>query len=210
MRRSLLVTALALAALAGAAPAAQAAASVDFAVDSPSMQLAKDLARTHWGVDACNGQVALSWTPLAPLVNATASWTNPKTAYDHPELNGGCRIAFNTTMDFDWAKFCTVVVHEFGHLAGHAHVDSGSDVMSPIYYEPLPACISGAPRSAQPSEDETHLDEEGSDEEDEGRSQRKGKRWHKAKRGKRWARKRWMRSRQGFRGRAARYYRARG
>jgi hypothetical protein len=43
-------------------------------------------------------------------------------------------------MTFDWAQFCTVLVHEYGHLTGHPHTADGDGVMSPIYRAPLPAC----------------------------------------------------------------------
>ena len=35
--------------------------------------------------------------------------------------NVQCRIVFNRLIAYDWARFCTVLVHEYGHLAGRAH-----------------------------------------------------------------------------------------
>jgi hypothetical protein len=210
MRRTLIALVLT-AALSGPAAAHAAQSSVDFAVGSPSMQLAQSLATSHWGVEPCGGQVAIAWTPMAPLVNATASWTNPKTAYDNPELNGNCRIEFNSTMEFDWAKFCTVVVHELGHLAGKPHVDERSDVMSAIYFEPLPACVGPSTRTVLSEDDGAEETFEiAGDDEPEGERRKKGKRSHRGRRGKRQARKRWMRSRKGASARAARYFRAKG
>jgi hypothetical protein len=150
MRRLLVISGLVGLALGGAAPAARAAdpPPVMFAVGSPSMQLAQTLAREHWGADACGGQVTLSWTPLAPMVNASASWTNPRSSYDDPQLNGDCRIDFNTTMDFDWTKFCTVVIHEYGHLNGRPHAADVHDVMAAVYLDPSPECVNAAPRQA--------------------------------------------------------------
>ena len=148
LRRRLLTAGLAALAL-GALPAsAQADPATEFAVGSAPFQVAQQIARTHWGREACNGQVDLRWVTLAPLVNATASWTNPKTAYDNPELNGDCRIDFNATMDFDFTKFCTVVVHEYGHLNGQPHSPDIHDLMAPIYLDPLAACASAGPRQA--------------------------------------------------------------
>src|SRR3954447_3595128 len=39
------------------------------------------------------------------------------------------------------ATHCVVVVHEFGHLSGHDHVNDPYDVMNPIVYpDTVPAC----------------------------------------------------------------------
>jgi hypothetical protein len=48
-------------------------------------------------------------------------------------------------MTYSWPKFCTVLVHEYGHLTGHPHTVDGADVMSPIYRAPLPACTTADP-----------------------------------------------------------------
>jgi hypothetical protein len=112
-----------------------------FAVGSQPMQVAQGLARQHWGVDPCGGQVTISWTPLAPQINATSTWTNPRSSYDNPDLNGDCRIEFNTGMDFDWDKFCTVVVHEYGHLSGKPHSPDPHNVMAAFYDDALPECV---------------------------------------------------------------------
>jgi hypothetical protein len=112
-----------------------------FAVGSQPMQTAQGIAQQHWGVAPCGGQVAISWTPLAPQINATSTWTNPRSSYDNPDLNGDCRIEFNSGMDFDWDKFCTVVVHEYGHLSGKPHAPDPKDVMAAFYDSPLPECI---------------------------------------------------------------------
>src|SRR4051812_45152555 len=114
------------------------------------MQTAQAIARAHWGLDPCGGQVALSWSALAPMINATSTWTNPRSSYDNPDLNGDCRIEFNTGMDFDWEKFCTVVVHEYGHLAGRPHSPDPHDVMAAFYEDPLPECMT--PSSSPPSQ----------------------------------------------------------
>ena len=36
--------------------------------------------------------------------------------------------------------FCTVFVHEFGHLTGHQHVQDQNNVMYPIYVQPISQC----------------------------------------------------------------------
>lgn len=116
-----------------------------YAVGSPAMLLAQDIARRHWGVTPCGGQVSVEWGSDEPSVNARSYWANPRSAYDAPELNVQCRVVFNTTMSYTWVKFCTVLVHEFGHLVGKPHGPDGPDVMSPIYRTPLPACAGEEP-----------------------------------------------------------------
>jgi len=116
-----------------------------FAVGSPAMQTALDIARANWGVDACRGQVAIEWGVDEANINARSFWANPVSSYDNPAQNVQCRIVFNSTMTFSWTKFCTVVVHEYGHLTGHPHTVDGPDVMSPIYRAPLPACTTADP-----------------------------------------------------------------
>ena len=151
--RRLTIVALAISAF---APAASAQADVvlnpsaTFALGSQPMQAAQAIARQHWGVDPCGGQVAISWVSLAPTINATSTWTNPKSSYDNPDLNGDCRIEFNTGMDFDWEKFCTVVVHEYGHLSGKPHSPDVHDVMAAFYSDPLAECI--PPASQAPAQ----------------------------------------------------------
>jgi hypothetical protein len=115
-------------------------ASIRYAVGSPGMLAAQDLARRQWGGDPCGGQVEIAWDSDDPAINARSYWANPRSAYDDPQLNVQCRIVLNSQLSFDWPKFCTVLVHEYGHLAGHPHSADGPDVMSPIYRRPLAAC----------------------------------------------------------------------
>jgi hypothetical protein len=125
-----------------AAPAAARAVepSVQFAVDSPAFRAAQDIARAHWGLDPCGGAVTVEWVALPYGYNAISSWTNPIDPYDAPQANGDCRIEMNAEMPFGWAKLCTVVVHEYGHLAGQRHDEEPGLLMSAIYDAPLPAC----------------------------------------------------------------------
>jgi hypothetical protein len=116
-----------------------------FAVGSPAMQIALGIAQANWGMDACNGQVAIEWGTDEANINARSYWANPLSSYDNPAQNTQCRIVFNSTMTYSWPKFCTVLVHEYGHLTGHPHTVDGGDVMSPIYRVPLPACTTADP-----------------------------------------------------------------
>jgi hypothetical protein len=128
-----------------------AAPDVRFAVGSPAMVAAQDLARRTWGADPCGGQVDIAWVDEAPTINARSTWANPRSAYDAPALNVQCRITFNRLIHYDWARFCTVLVHEYGHLAGRPHTADGPDVMSPIYRAPLPECQAIDDPSAAPA-----------------------------------------------------------
>lgn len=130
------------------AEADTAPASMRYGVGSTGMFVAQDLARRTWGVDPCGGQVEVVWGSDEPLVNARSYWANPRSAYDDPALNVQCRIVFNAALDFSWEKFCTVLVHEYGHLAGRPHGADGPDVMSPVYRAPLPDCAATADPAA--------------------------------------------------------------
>lgn len=131
--------------------------SVRFAVDSEQMAIAREVARDTWGVDPCGGQVTITWLPLDGGFNALSSWMNPTTAYDNAAGNFGCHVEFSSAMRYDWPKFCTVFVHEFGHLTGHPHALDPRDVMSALYRTPIAACVNtrepGAVRA--PAGDET-------------------------------------------------------
>jgi hypothetical protein len=119
-------------------------ASVRYPVGSAGMVTAQSIAVQQWGATPCGGAIDISWGQDDPTINARSYWANPRSAYDNPDLNTGCRIVFNVSMTFTWEKFCTVLVHEYGHLSGKPHVADGPDLMSPIYRAPLPAC-SGTP-----------------------------------------------------------------
>jgi hypothetical protein len=80
------------------------------------MQFALGIAQANWGLDACSGQVTIEWGIDEANINARSYWANPLSSYDNPAQNTQCRIVFNSAMTFSWAKFCTVLVHEYGHL----------------------------------------------------------------------------------------------
>jgi hypothetical protein len=122
------------------AHADEAPASSRYAVGSTAMVTAQEIARSYWGTEACGGAVDIVWGNDDLSINARSYWANPKSAYDHPELNEQCRIVFNGDLDFSWEKFCSVFVHEYGHLVGKPHAPDGPDVMSPIYRRALPVC----------------------------------------------------------------------
>lgn len=152
--RRLIAPLVALLALSTVAPALAddvANPSQTFAVGSAPMTTAQGLAKAHWGMDPCGGQVSISWTQLAPQINATSTWTNPVSSYNNPDLNGDCSIQFNTTMDFDWPKFCTVVIHEYGHLSGQPHSPDPNSIMNAYYGVPASECTGIMPGAAPPA-----------------------------------------------------------
>jgi hypothetical protein len=155
-RRSLglllaLLAALLVPALVATGRADDVPASVRYAVGSPAMLAAQSIAVANWGGSPCGGAIDISWGQDDPTINARSYWANPRSAYDDPQLNTGCRIVFNVSMAFTWEKFCTVLVHEYGHLSGRPHTADGPDLMSPIYRAALPACSGTPDPSAAPS-----------------------------------------------------------
>ena len=120
-----------------------------FAVGGAAMNTARQIANAYWGFDPCGGTVAISWASLDPSINATSTWWNPSDAYANPQQNNNCQVEFNTNQSFDWQMFCTVFVHEFGHLTGHPHNNDQSNVMYPIYVQPIGQCVQTPDPTAQ-------------------------------------------------------------
>jgi hypothetical protein len=120
-----------------------------FAVGGAAMTVARQIADGYWGYDPCGSQVAISWAGLDPSINATSTWWNPSDAYANPQENNNCQVQFNTNQSFDWQMFCTVFVHEFGHLTGHPHINDQNNVMYPIYVQPIQQCAQTPDPTAQ-------------------------------------------------------------
>jgi hypothetical protein len=120
-----------------------------FPADGPSMRRAREIAEGHWAAAPCGGQVAIRWAVQEPGTNATASWRNPRDAWDNAGQNFDCSVEFNPRAEFDWEKLCTVMAHELGHLLGRQH-SGGDDLMAPVYSRPLDACAQAQDPAAPP------------------------------------------------------------
>jgi hypothetical protein len=114
------------------------------------MSTAHGLAVSRWGVEACGGQVGVTWAHMGAGINARSQWMS--TDVHNPATYSQCSITYNLDVDWDWPKLCTVIEHELGHLSGHEHVNDPHDVMSPYYVYPSPECAGGqAAASAAPA-----------------------------------------------------------
>jgi hypothetical protein len=114
---------------------------------SPAIAQAEQIARAYWGSDPCSGAVDVRWVRQAPDINALSTWATPATdPYGDPDANTDCTIDLNPAATFDWPKFCTVLVHEFGHLTGHDHDPRPGRLMSELYTTPLAQCTTPTAR----------------------------------------------------------------
>ena len=120
----LLVSAIVVCLLAAGASSATASArraAAPRVASQDAIGTAEAVAADHWGTAACSGDVEIAWRARPRHVNAVASWSNRTSPYGEPQGNYRCRVEFNPRASWTWAKFCTVLVHEFGHLTGHRH-----------------------------------------------------------------------------------------
>ena len=124
-------------------------------VDAGQVRAAADIAKTYWHATPCADQVAISWTALAATTNATSTWANPVDAYSAPEQNSQCSITFNAALHWDWTRFCSILVHEYGHLTGHPHSADPGDVMYAYYVKPVAACQAAAAAEPAPQSELT-------------------------------------------------------
>jgi hypothetical protein len=120
-----------------------------YAPAAPAIATAEQIARDHWATDPCGGAVTIRWARQAPDINALSTWSSPSAdPYGDPAGNSDCTITLNPAARFDWPKLCTVIVHEFGHLAGHDHDPRPGRLMSELYTTPLAWCTGATGRRA--------------------------------------------------------------
>lgn len=148
-RRAASLVLAASALLFSAAPAHAADPATDFAPGTSPVTAAEEISKSYWQATPCGGQVSIVWMTLGEGTNATSTWTNPVGQYDAPEQNTSCQIAFNKALAWDWTRFCSILVHEYGHLAGRSHAEDPADIMYAFYEAPVAQCVAAAP--AQPA-----------------------------------------------------------
>lgn len=116
-----------------------------YPVGGGAMETARAIAIAHWGANPCGGVYTIAWVSMDVGTNATASWRNPTDAWNNAGANFDCRIELNTQAAYDFAKLCTVLTHEIGHLVGRQHDPNPGQLMSAYYTTPLPACENREP-----------------------------------------------------------------
>ena len=145
--RVLIAALFAVAAFTASPASAATSTAQQFAADSATWKRAYDTAVAYWGQTPCAGDVETQWRGLERDLNALASWSAIPNAA--PSTFSDCDVAFNTELDWDYATFCSVMVHEVGHLLGHVHNDEAGHIMSHVTTTMVPACQTApAPRAS--------------------------------------------------------------
>jgi hypothetical protein len=84
----------------------------------------------------------MRWADMDPSLNALATWKSapgaPASTYTD------CSIDFNRAVPYDYARLCTAMLHEVGHLLGQQHTNDPNSPMSHEYLGPVGPCSLGA------------------------------------------------------------------
>jgi hypothetical protein len=101
------------------------------------------LARAAWPGSPCAGQEAVHLHADEALASQAPALTgNHSDALDGMAAPSTCEVWVSSGLTA--GKFCTVLVHEFGHLAGYLHTDIPGDVMNgegDIDYQPCDEAV---------------------------------------------------------------------
>jgi Matrixin len=137
MKTAIRTLIIALVAFAGVAPAAQAELWTPAQVTK-----AIAVADAHWPASPCHGRELITWVKSEAVADFAG------TAY--PD-QCATTIAWNqvAAQDPSPAFLCTVIEHEFGHLAGLEHSKDPDSVMFAVLWKPSADCAAALPGPAK-------------------------------------------------------------
>jgi len=100
------------------------------------------VADAHWPASPCHGREVITWIKSAPLADVAG--------LAHPDFCA-TTIAWNQVAaeDPSPAFLCTVLEHEFGHLAGLDHSPDPNNVMFAVLWKPSADCAAALPGPAK-------------------------------------------------------------
>jgi Matrixin len=112
--------------------------------------IAANLAKRYWHAVPCGGRVTVrAIQPLPPGLEATTDgWVTFQSSLGPDDLEAPAASYTNCTISLarwqwpdrlemasDWNMFCLTMIHEMGHLLGHAHSLAPGSVMAPVFID---------------------------------------------------------------------------